>query len=387
MQTNFYLVLIRYNSLNLPDKLVISDAMGTATNTYLYSANGRKLNVTSRWGTSSSKNTDYVGNMIYENGALKRILVNGGYLEGGIYYFYLTDHLGNNRVVAKADGTVVQSNHYYPFGMNFAEGITTSSQPYKFGNKELDTDRGLNWYDFLARHKDGFRFMSIDPLCEKYYWISPYVYCMNNPVNRIAPKGLTDYLVNEDGYIYEKNPLFEWAKRWIGIEDEQDKLIATNGESLSMGVGMIKNKEYKKGDKVLGHYFNISDDDAAERVYIFLSENTKVEWGRIKYGNKRDADNIISTSHKIADERLIIPLVMDVLNKKLEIEEITHSHYNGGPPSGYLKGQMRNDDKLFVDFLNLNFPSNKIVHRVYDVPNKKYIYYNSIETYERSDEK
>jgi hypothetical protein len=24
--------------------------------------------------------------------------------------------------------------------------------------------------------------MSIDPLCEKYYWISPYAYCLNNPV-------------------------------------------------------------------------------------------------------------------------------------------------------------------------------------------------------------
>ncbi len=24
--------------------------------------------------------------------------------------------------------------------------------------------------------------MSIDSLCEKYYWISPYVYCANNPI-------------------------------------------------------------------------------------------------------------------------------------------------------------------------------------------------------------
>lgn len=24
--------------------------------------------------------------------------------------------------------------------------------------------------------------MSIDPLCEKYYWISLYVYCANNPI-------------------------------------------------------------------------------------------------------------------------------------------------------------------------------------------------------------
>ena len=31
--------------------------------------------------------------------------------------------------------------------------------------------------------------MSIDPLCEKYYWISPYVYCLDNPVNLIDKDG------------------------------------------------------------------------------------------------------------------------------------------------------------------------------------------------------
>jgi hypothetical protein len=56
---------------------------------------------------------------IYEDGTLKRILVDGGYIENGVYYYYLTDHLGNNRIVANASGTVVQKNHYYPFGMPF----------------------------------------------------------------------------------------------------------------------------------------------------------------------------------------------------------------------------------------------------------------------------
>jgi RHS repeat-associated protein len=109
--------------------------------------------------------------MIYENGILKRILVDGGYIEGGVYYFYLADNEGNNWVVANASGTVVQANHYYPFGMPFTEGNATSSQPYKYNGKELDTERGLNLYDYGARLYDPAlaRWTTQDLMAEKYY--------------------------------------------------------------------------------------------------------------------------------------------------------------------------------------------------------------------------
>jgi RHS repeat-associated protein len=129
--------------------------------------------------------------VIYENGSLKRILVDGGYIEGGAYYFYLTDHLGNNRVVANASGGIVQTNHFYPFGMSFAEGVTSSGQPYKYNGKELDMERGLNLYDYSARLMDPAlgRFATVDPKAEKYYSISPYTYCINNPMKFVDPNG------------------------------------------------------------------------------------------------------------------------------------------------------------------------------------------------------
>ena len=37
--------------------------------------------------------------------------------------------------------------------------------------------------------------MSIDPLCEKYYWISPYAYCLNNPIKFIDPDGKDVYMI------------------------------------------------------------------------------------------------------------------------------------------------------------------------------------------------
>jgi hypothetical protein len=60
-----------------------------------------------------------------------------GYIENGVYHYYLTDHLGNNRVVAKQDGVPVQKTHYYPFGSSFAVTTGAGLQPYKYNGKEL----------------------------------------------------------------------------------------------------------------------------------------------------------------------------------------------------------------------------------------------------------
>jgi RHS repeat-associated protein len=65
-------------------------------------------------------------------------------------------------------------------------------QPYRFTSKELDNQNGLNWYDFGARWFDiaGVpMWTSVDPLAEKYYNVSPYAYCNNNPVMFIDPDG------------------------------------------------------------------------------------------------------------------------------------------------------------------------------------------------------
>ena len=50
---------------------------------------------------------------------------------------------------------------------------------------------GLNTYDYGARQYNPVtaRWDRVDPLCEKYYGSSPYVYCGNNPVRYIDPDG------------------------------------------------------------------------------------------------------------------------------------------------------------------------------------------------------
>lgn len=64
--------------------------------------------------------------------------------------------------------------------------------PYKYGGTEWSA--ATSTYDFEARYLSPsfHRFTTMDPLCEKYYHISPYAYCADNPVNRIDPNGQID---------------------------------------------------------------------------------------------------------------------------------------------------------------------------------------------------
>jgi RHS repeat-associated protein len=205
---------------------------------YVYDAAGQKLSVTHRTAVTgvvipmtgvtpplapaqifSELTTDYCGNVMYEDGELSRILTEEGYvtLTGNgnnafpAYHYYLKDHQGNNRVVIDQAGTVEQVNHYYPFGGLFGEGLQTSNQPYRYNGKELDRQLSLDLYDYGARHYDAAlgRWLTVDPMAEKYYSISSYAYCGNNPVNRIDPDGMSyDWVENRDKHIYwDKNAI------------------------------------------------------------------------------------------------------------------------------------------------------------------------------------
>lgn len=78
-----------------------------------------------------------------------------------------------------------------------------NSNTYKFCGKEELTIHNYQMYDSKVRfqHAKIPRFSSIDPLCEKYYATSPYVYCGSNPVNRIDWDGREwTYFTNAKGH-------------------------------------------------------------------------------------------------------------------------------------------------------------------------------------------
>ena len=223
---------ITYNFLNLPNAVTFSDG---STITYTYGADGTKLRTVHKIG-SATTTTDYCGNVIYENGVQKLLLTEEGYvtLSDSKYHYYLKDHQGNNRVVISQSGTVEETNHYYPFGGAFAS--TSNVQPYKYNGKELDSKKGLNWYDYGARHYDAAlgRFTTNDRFAEKYYSMSPYQYGANNPVNNID--------VNGDTIVVNPNPngLIDNVRIFFGFDTKYQKDVKADLQQL------------KKDDKEIG---------------------------------------------------------------------------------------------------------------------------------------
>ena len=185
---NKNITAIQYNCLNLPSRVMFANGNSIS---YLYDAAGRKLR-TVHVLEGDSVTTDYCGNVVYENGVPQILLTEVGYvsLTDGQYHYYLKDHQGNNRVVVDEEGTVEEVNHYYPFGGVFSS--TGDAQPYKYNGKELDRKGGLDWYDYGARMYDAVlgRWHAVDPMSEKYYGVSPYLYCANNPILLVDPNGM-----------------------------------------------------------------------------------------------------------------------------------------------------------------------------------------------------
>ncbi|MDP3912713.1 MAG: RHS repeat-associated core domain-containing protein, partial [Bacteroidota bacterium] len=210
-----------YNSFNLPWEL---DFGNNKKVIYIYDGAGQKIAKEVSDGINPAVHTDYLGQFVHEytlggTSSLKYIITSEGRLKNKgtnaasvwEWEYNLTDHLGNVRVVFRPGTSntaeVMEYNNYFPFGMKMTPYLcqTTTDNKYLYNGKELQTDFGLNWYDYGARFYDPSlgRWYSVDPLAEKYRRWSPYNYGVDNPMRFIDPDGMSasDFKDKDDNLI------------------------------------------------------------------------------------------------------------------------------------------------------------------------------------------
>ena len=238
--TGFY---IYYNLLNLPTVIYTEGDMGLY---YTYLSDGTKIEVC---GYDDNEPTRYAGSLVYNNGTFESTSFGGGRIVGtnnganSEVHYFLTDHLGSTRVVAKVTPTGredLDRKDYYPFGKEWAQpDMPTSDNRYTFSGKEKQHLRfqEIDYADFGARFYDseGVMFLQQDPMSEKYYPIGQYNYCLGNPIRLIDPNGMET-----------TDALEEWIEE---LEKEIDDMRRRNNAEIARYEAGRTAKNSKRTDR------------------------------------------------------------------------------------------------------------------------------------------
>lgn len=407
-------ITVTYNLLNLPSRV----ANGSDYIDYLYDATGAKLQKKVYKAGILTTTIDYNGELEFYNSALKYVHTEEGLAEYNstnssfTYEYFLKDHLGNTRAVVSADGNgnlvVGQTTDYYPFGMAFT-GTTTLSQSgsgnkYQYNGKEkqdegFDTngdgkiDAYLDWYDYGARFYDPQigRFTTIDPLAGKKPWLSSYIYCSNNPINRIDPDGKDDYTVDKDGHVTFKKKTNSDNDRLIalGAKGKIDRgflgLGKIKNNMISVNKGVFQSKETKSatydGQALSFDKFTTTGKENGQALFEFVAKNTNVEWGLTKVGDN-SITGYLTTTHDPLKEVGGTELLKDPLIRASAYQGDDHSHPQGPwqPSSASLPlgdPGRRQGDIGSAAMIEKMYPNSHPVFRVYNVPDGTYCTYNS----------
>jgi RHS repeat-associated protein len=112
--------------------------------------------------------------------------------------FYIYDHLGNTRATYHVDITcpstkvyvLEYASEYYPYGKTLRDyTLGAVKEKYETTQHERDQETGLDYRGARFYDSDVARFLTVDPLEDKYPNLSPYNYVGNNPINNIDING------------------------------------------------------------------------------------------------------------------------------------------------------------------------------------------------------
>ncbi|MET3034348.1 DUF4329 domain-containing protein [Flavobacterium johnsoniae] len=130
---------------------------------------------------------------------------------------------------------------------------------YKFQEQERQDELGLNWDSFKWRNYDYAigRFMSIDPLAEKYSFQSPYNFSENRVIDSRELEGLEAYRL----FRTEKEAANNWGQQYAGKSIRENKEF---GSTIGKSTDAKGNVRYSYAPPALGDNDGVTISDAPQ---------------------------------------------------------------------------------------------------------------------------
>jgi hypothetical protein len=161
-------------------------------------------------------------------------------------------------------------------------------------------------------------FTTQDPLSEKYYSLSPYMYCAGNPLRYIDPFGMD---IRYNSY-YNASPAFDRNGNFLGTDDEgYSGNILIFDDPTQFNQGMAHSEAVKKGRTLRSHAD--VDDYALNRIINHVANNTILPNGSTLYSSLFFAyyDNL---SKYTANGQYLGKTELSIFDKLLAILGITN---------------------------------------------------------------
>ena len=174
---------------------------------------------------------------------------------------------------------------FYLHNIDTTAFVQTLAFDFENGNVYLYGINNLPLGTLLLDKETVARFTTIDPLCEKYYSVSPYAYVLNNPVRFIDPDGLSHYSINPEGHV-------TLTKQ---TDDKFDMLFAGENSIRVNDQSILSELATKRDKKEYNGSYAVTKSSEVGNVFTFAANNTNVEWGLSGFKN---GDYVISTIHK-----------------------------------------------------------------------------------------
>ncbi len=197
---------------------------------------------------------------------------------------------------------------YRNYRNDYTQSISKNLSRFSFTGKEKDEKTGYGY--FGARYMDHelmTMWLSVDPMADKYPSISPYNYCMWNPVRLVDPNGQDTFNINiatgHVDYRYDVNR----GKDVVSVYKNNIHVLTLPCSGRVEYLGPSGATIYD-GKKYYTHGLKFHNEKDGHQIFIgiWMYKGSDVEWDYYKETNKNGVTDGLLITSSVYD-RVFVP--------------------------------------------------------------------------------